>query len=74
MMQSNPMMQILMAAKSGKNPMGMMRQMAAQDPRVAQTMQIINGKSPKEQEMIARNMARERGINIDQMIRQLGLF
>ena len=72
-MMNNPMMQIMSAMRSGQNPMQMMQRMAMNDPRAAQAMQIIRGKSPQELQQIARNMARERNINIDELQRSFGM-
>ena len=72
-MMNNPMMQIMSAMRSGQNPMEMMQRMAMNDPRAAQAMQIIRGKSPQELQQIARNMARERNINLDELQRSFGM-
>lgn len=69
----NPMMQMLQMMKSGQSPVGMMQQMAQQDPRAQQAMNMIQGKSPQQLEQMARNMAREKGIDLDMMLRQMGL-
>lgn len=60
-------------ARSGGNPMAMIQQMAGQDPRMAQAMQIINGKTPAQLQEIATNMAKERGMTIEQVRQQLGI-
>ena len=64
------MMQMM---RSGGNPNAMLHQMAKQNPQVRQFMQMINGKSPQQLENITRNAARERGVNLDDLMRQFGL-
>lgn len=72
-MNNNPMAMLMQAVQRGANPMQMMAQMAGQNPQAAQAMRIIQGKSPQELEQIARNMAREQGISLDDMARQMGM-
>lgn len=71
-MIGNPMMQLMSAMRSGQNPMQLMQRMAMNDPRAAQAMQIIRGKSPQELQQIAQNMARERNIDLNELRRQFG--
>lgn len=72
-MQNNPLMMLVQAMNSGKNPMALLQQMAPQNPQIAQAMSLMQGKSPQQLEQMARNMAGERGIDLNQMIRQLGI-
>lgn len=64
------MRQMLM---TGQNPMAYVRSMAQRDPRAAQFLQMIDGKSPQQLQQMAENMARERGISLNDVIRQLGI-
>lgn len=70
---NNPMMTMMQMARAGKNPMMLMQQMAGQNPQAAQIMQMMQGKSPQQLRSIAENMAKERGITINQFANQLGL-
>lgn len=72
-MMNNPMFQIMSAMRGGQNPMQMMQQMAMRDPRAAQAMQIVRGKSPQELQRIAQNMAKERNIDLNALRNSLGL-
>jgi len=72
-MMNNPMMQIMSAVRGGQNPMQVMQRMAMNDPRAAQAMQIIRGKSSQELQQIAQNMAKERNINIAELQQMFGL-
>ena len=69
---NNPMIALVNAAKNGGNPVQMLQQMAGQDPQVRQAMQMIQGKNPQQLRQMAENMARERGTNVDAVIKQLG--
>ena len=70
---NNPIMMLVQAMNNGGNPMHLMQQMAQQNPQVAQAMKLMQGKSPQQLQMMAQNMAQERGIDINEMIRQLGI-
>lgn len=70
----NPMMQMVQMLRNGQNPMQMMEQMARKDPRASQAFNMIQGKSPQQLEQMARNMAREKGIDLDMVMRQMGLM
>ncbi len=72
-MMNNPMLQLMGAMRSGQNPMMLMQRMAMNDPRVAQAMRIVQGKSPQELQTIAQNMAKERNIDLGELQRQIGM-
>lgn len=72
-MANNPLFQIINAARSGRPYMPMLQQMAAQNPQAAQAMRIVQGKSPQQLQQIAENMAKERGLSIQDMMNSLGL-
>ena len=72
-MQNNPVDMLVQAMNNGGNPMALMQQMAMQNPQLAQAMILMQGKSPQQLETMVRNMAGERGIDINEMIRQLGI-
>lgn len=69
---NNPVIALVNAAKNGGNPMQMIQQMAGQDPQMRQFMQMVNGKNPQQLRQMAENMARERGTNVEAVIKQLG--
>lgn len=70
---NNPLMMLVQAMNNGGNPMALMQQMAGQNPQIARAMQMIQGKNSQQLEQIARNMAKEQGVDINQMIRDLGI-
>lgn len=70
---NNPMIALVNAAKNGGNPMQMIQQFSAQDPKMRSFMQMVSGKNPQQIRQMAENMARERGTTVDQIRQQLGL-
>ena len=71
---NNPILQLAQLARGGGNVMQAMQGMAGQDKRIAQAYGMIQGKSPQQLRQIAENMARERGTNVGDVMRQLGLM
>lgn len=53
--------------------MQMLQQMAGQNPQAAQAMRLIQGKNPQQLRQIAENMAKERGVDLNQMAHQMGI-
>lgn len=73
MMMNNPIAALISAAQSGGNPAALMRQMAMSDPRMAQAVNMMQGKSPQQLRQMAENMARERGTTVQDVARGLGI-
>lgn len=71
---NNPILQLAQLARGGGNVMQAMQNMAGQDKRIAQAYGMMQGKSPQQLRQIAENMARERGTNVGDVMRQLGLM
>lgn len=74
MQMNNPIMMLLNIARSGGNPMAAMQQMANNNPQMRQAVQMMQGKSQAELQQMAQNIARERGIDLNEFIRNLGRF
>lgn len=70
---TNPLNMMMNAMRVGANPMNILQQMAGQNPQMRQFMQMINGKSPDQLKQMAENMARERGVSLNDVARQLGI-
>lgn len=70
---NNPLMMLVQMAQQGGNPMQMLQQMAGNNPAAQQTLRMIQGKSPAQMRQVAENMARERGIDLNEMARRMGL-
>ena len=69
---NNPVAQMAAMMKNGGDPMTMLRQMAASDPRAALAMRMVSGKDSVQLRQMAMNMAHERGVNINELAAQLG--
>lgn len=65
------MLQLIQALRGNGNPVGMLQQLAGQNPAIAQAMKMIEGKSPQQINQIAANMARERGVDINALTQQI---
>lgn len=72
-MQNNPLFAIVQAARGGGNPMQLLQQMAGRTPQGTQFMQMIQGKNGQQMRSIAENMAKERGVSLEQIAQQFGL-
>ena len=48
----------------------MMQAMIQQNPAMKQALPFIQGKDPKQLEMVARNLCKERGIDVNQALQQ----
>ena len=53
--------------------MALMQQMAGQNPQLAQAMRMIHGKNPQQLRQMAINMAKEKGVTVQQVAQQYGL-
>ena len=72
-MMNNPMSQIMNAIQRGVNPNMIAMQLAQQNPAVRQAMQMVNGKTPDQVRDMAFQMAKERGIDLNQLARNMGI-
>lgn len=73
MPMNNPLMVLMNATRGGGNPMQMLQKMAGGNPQVAQAMQIIQGKNPQQLRQMAMNMAKERGLNVNDIAGSMGV-
>lgn len=73
MQMNNPIMMLLNIARSGGNPMAAMQQMANNNPQMRQAVQMMQGKSQAELQQMAQNIARERRIDLNDFLRQMGI-
>ena len=69
----NPM-QMLGMLQHSNNPSMLMENFMAQNPLLSRAMQMAQGKNPQELAMIARNLAKQQGINDQQFAQLLGQF
>ena len=71
-MPMNPM-QAIQTLRAGGNPNTMMRMMIQQHPVVKRAAQMMNGKTPEQVRDMAYQMAAQRGVDLNQLARQLGI-
>ena len=68
--------QIMQMVQQAGNPMGIMQQFAGQNPLMSRAMQMGQGKSPEQIQNIVRNLAKQKGMNdeqLNQFLNQFGL-
>ena len=70
LLANNPVMALMQIARNGGNPLRAIQELAIRDPRAAQANRIIQGKSPAQLRQIAENMARERRMDLNQILGQ----
>lgn len=74
-MNSNPMLYILNLIKNGSSPqqvaMGLLEKQAQQNPFSQNLLSLVKNNRTDQLEMIARNLAREKGIDYDKSIGEL---
>jgi hypothetical protein len=72
-MMTNNFMPLIRMMRSGGNPMMLLQQMAGNDPRARQVLQMVQGKNTDQLKQMAENMARERGTTVEQIAQSLGM-
>ena len=70
---NNPLMMLVQTMRGGGDPMQLLQKMAGQNPQVAQALKMIQGKNPQQLKTMSENMAKERGVSINDIARQLGI-
>ena len=69
----NPM-EMMQMLQSSQNPNMLMEKLMSQNPLLSRAMQMGKGKNPQELAMIARNLAKQNGMNDQQFAQLLGQF
>lgn len=64
-------MQIFQMMQQGANPLQFLQSMASQNPVAGNLLKMMNGKNQKELETIAQNMAQERGVDLNRVLKQV---
>lgn len=67
----NPM-QLIGMLKKNQNPMGLLNQIAQNNPQLQRVLEVIKGKSPKEIEQYVRNTAQTQGVDLNNLAQRLG--
>ena len=70
---NSPLVQVAMAMRQGQDPLQVLQRLAAQDPRAAQAIHLLQNKSPQQLREIAENMAKERGTTTADIARSMGI-
>ena len=70
---NNPVNMILSQMQKGINPTAILQMMSRDNPQVAQVLRITQGKSPAELRQYAQNLAKERGIDLYDFMRSMGI-
>ena len=73
MITHSPIMQLANLARAGQNPMGLIQQLSGQNMPIMQGMTLIQGKSEAQLRTMAQNLAKERGIDLNQLASVLNL-
>lgn len=71
-LSNSPLMQIINTVRGGGDPSPIVRQVISNHPYRQQVEQIISGKNPHQIMQTAENMCRERGMNLDDVLRRMG--
>lgn len=72
-MNMNPFQMAMQMLQMGRNPMAMFQQMANNNPRMNQGLQMVRGKNASQLRQMAENMARERGTNLEAVAQSMGI-
>lgn len=72
MMMNSPL-QLIQMIQRGGNPQQLVMQAAQNNPILRQAMQAVNGRTPEQVRDMAYQMARQQGIDLNQLARQLGI-
>lgn len=73
MMANNPIMQMMGMLQNSKNPMAVMQKLAGQNPQLKQIMEITQGKTPQQMQQMAENLAKQKGVNLQEFMQQMGI-
>lgn len=68
------MMQLVNIARQGGDPRQLIQQAAQSDPRASMALRMMEGKTPAQLQQMAQNMAKERGLSVQDIAKQLGIW
>lgn len=68
----NPM-QLMQMLQNGVNPNQLVNQLIQCNPAFRQAAQFMNGKTPQQIQNGAQQMAQQRGVDLNQLSKQLGI-
>ena len=67
MITHSPIMQLANLARAGQNPMGLIQQLSGQNAPIIQGLNLNQNKNEAQLRTMAQNLAKERGIDLNQM-------
>ena len=73
MMGNNPIMQMMEMLQNSNNPQAVMEKLASQNPQLQQAMRLSQGKNPQQLQQMAANLAKEKGVNLQEFMKQMGI-
>lgn len=65
-------MQLIGMLQKNQNPMGLLNQIAQNNPQLQRVLEVVKGKSPKEIEQYVRNTAQTQGVDLNNLAQRLG--
>lgn len=71
--QNNPIMQMISMLKNGGNPQQLIQQMVGSNPQMKQIMDTVSGKSQQEMSEYIKNAAQQRGVDLSQLAKSIGM-
>lgn len=72
--QNSPFMKMANLLRSGGNPQALLNQMmGGNNQQMSQVMQIVNGKNPSEMGSMINDLAKQRGVNVKDLISSIGV-
>ena len=69
--QNNSLATLIALIKSGGNPQVLINSMAAQNPKIGEAMQLLQGKSSQDMENICRDLCKQKGIDFNNVMQQV---
>lgn len=73
MMGNNPIMQMMGMLQNSNNPRAVMEKLASQNLQLQQVMGLAQGKTPQQLQQMAENLAKEKGVNLQEFMKQIGI-
>ena len=75
MMNNAPMnpMQLIQMLRNGGNPNQLIAMAAQRNPALRQAMQMVNGRTPEQVRDMAYDLAKQRGVDLNQLAQKLGI-
>lgn len=70
-MPTNPLIEMMRRMQQGVSPQQIVGTLAKQNPQMQSFYQLINGKNAEQLQQTAQNIARQRGIDLNQLQNEL---